>query len=85
MYQITKTPHLSEKYLFISRLWAITAQIEIYNSLSKHIYIQICESDFLDLGFRLQNNALTCEYLDNQELSQNKRSGNRGASIPSYF
>ena len=66
MYQITKTPDHSEKYYFISRLWAIIAQIEIYSSLSKHIYIQICEPDFLDLRIRLQNNALI---RDSQQLS----------------
>ena len=84
MYQITKTPGLSEKYLFISRLWAIIVQTEIYNSLSEHMYIQICESDILDLRIRLQNNALICEYLDSQQLSKTEQSGNRGASISSY-
>ena len=84
MYQITETPDLSEKYVFISRLCAIIAQIEIHSSLSEHIYIQICESDLLDLGFRLQNNALICEYLDSQKLSKTEQSGNRGASMSSY-
>ena len=59
-------------------------QIEIYNSLSEHIYIQICESDFLDLRIHLQNNALICEYLNSQQLSKTEQSGNLGASISSY-
>ena len=85
MYQITKPGDLSEKYYFISRLWAIIAQIEIYSSLSKHIYIQICEPDLLDLGIPLQNNTLICQYLDNQQLSKTEQSGNRGSSISSYY